>query len=73
MQCGLYCGSEVFLEYWLVGVGPSQVAEIVESILILGLDSGPISSFLGSKRGLLSGIHGKREKELYFGSNLDVC
>jgi hypothetical protein len=43
----------------VAGVGPSQVAEIVESILSLGPDFGPISSFLRPKRGLLSGIHGK--------------
>jgi hypothetical protein len=46
------------------GVGPSQVTEIVESILSLGPDFGPISSFSRPKRGLLSGIHGESEMAL---------
>ena len=51
-------------DWGLTGVGPSQVTEIVESILSLGPDFGPISSFSRPKRGLLSGIHGESEMAL---------
>jgi len=43
------------------GVGPSQLAEIVEFMLTLSLDFGPISSFFGSKKTILTIIHVKNE------------
>jgi len=36
---------------------------------IIGLDLGAISSFLRSKRGLLTGIHSTSEKTLYSGTH----